>query len=112
MKLAATSAPFRARPQCIAGPETGQAPSLHGVTGNCLVDVFAYVKAFFGDGEDVAFAGDPDVEGGQEEDADDEGGDQTSYDHDGEGTLRIGTDGVGESGGQESEGGDQHGHHD
>src|SRR5208282_128285 len=48
----------------------------------------------------------------QQEDAHSKGCDETSYDHDGEGALGIGTDGVRECGGEQSQRGHQHGHHD
>ena len=57
-------------------------------------------------------AGHPDVERGQQEDADDQVGQQAADDDDGEGPLRVGADGVRERGGQQAQRGHQHGHHD
>src|SRR5579862_8561378 len=63
-------------------------------------------------GQLVAFAGHPDVEGGQLEDADEESAEESAHDNDGEGALRVRTDAVGKGGGQKSQGSDQHGHDD
>lgn len=44
--------------------------------------------------QDVTIAGPPDVEGREQEDADDEVGEEAAYDDDGERALGIGTDGM------------------
>src|SRR5579863_5119350 len=77
-----------------------------------LIYVFAFGEARFGRGQDIGFAGDPDIERGQQENAHDQRGHEAADDHDGEGALGVRADGVGHGGGQQSEGGDEHGHHD
>src|SRR5580704_5363729 len=63
-------------------------------------------------GEFVAISGDPNVQGRQQNDAHGEGRDQTADDYDRERALGVGADGVRKSGRYQTEGCDQHGHHD
>jgi hypothetical protein len=63
------------------------------------------LKLFVGfhGGQDVVFAGHPDVESGQQEDADDQVGEQAADDDDGEGSLRVRTNRVAQRGGQQAQ---------
>src|SRR5579872_3704407 len=64
------------------------------------IHVLASFKAFFRHGQHIAFSGDPDIKGGEKEDAHDEGGHQSADDDDGKWALRIGTDGMRHGGGK------------
>jgi len=69
-------------------------------------------KGALGFREFIVFAREPHVQGGEQENADDEVGEETTNNNNCEGPLGIGADGVRKSGGQQSEGGNEHGHHD
>ena len=69
-------------------------------------------KSRFRRWEHVLRPGDPDVEGWQQEDADDQRADQAADDDDGERALRVGADVVRGSGGKQAKRSHQHCHHD
>ncbi len=67
-----------------------------------LIDVLAHLEPFFGHRQHIPLACCPHILRWQQKDAHDEGCDQTSDDNDCERALRIRTDGVRESGRQQS----------
>src|ERR1700736_2626143 len=62
--------------------------------------------------EYVALSADPDVQCREQEHVDSECGDEATHNDDGKWSLRIGAYSVGGRCGQQSQGRDQHGHHD
>jgi hypothetical protein len=76
------------RPRGFPGAQTG-----HGVSQQKRkYSKASKIFAGFGGGKDVVFAGYPDVEGGQQEDADNQVGEQATDDDDGKGALRVRAD--------------------